>query len=454
MSGLELLKAVRGEKIFAQLPFIMITAEADRARVAEAIASGVTDLLVKPYTTAQLIDRIAKAMHWKSPGTQPIVPPPPASSQKAEVKYRPTILVVDDTPDNLHLLATLFKDEYRVRVADRGSKALEICCSDTPPDLVLLDVMMPEMDGFEVARRLCEHPNAEMIPVVFVTALNTDSARLKGLQLGAIDFVTKPIDPDVLKLRVRNLLRYVSLHKQLQANYDTMMELERLREYVEQMTRQDFKGPLTKIIELAEGTPATRTHPQPEQTEPMQVIASLALQLMHQVNVSSELHKIETHRFELKAQAVPIGDLLQNIVDTERNAFASKNVDVRLRINSAQEGKPVMALGDPTFCYSIFHNLVQNACEAAPSGTAVIVAVSDDDDALHILINNQGVIPNSIRERFFDKFVTHGKADGTGLGTYLAKRLVEAQNGSISMTTSDTDHLTTLHVHLPRASST
>jgi len=243
MSGLELLKAVRGEKIFAQLPFIMITAEADRARVAEAIASGVTDLLVKPYTTAQLIDRIAKAMHWKSPGTQPIVPPPPASSQKAEVKYRPTILVVDDTPDNLHLLATLFKDEYRVRVADRGSKALEICCSDTPPDLVLLDVMMPEMDGFEVARRLCEHPNAEMIPVVFVTALNTDSARLKGLQLGAIDFVTKPIDPDVLKLRVRNLLRYVSLHKQLQANYDTMMELERLREYVEQMTRQDFKGP-------------------------------------------------------------------------------------------------------------------------------------------------------------------------------------------------------------------
>lgn len=96
---------------------------------------------------------------------------------------RPTVLVVDDTPDNLHLLSQLFKDEYKVKVAFSGEKALTICHSDPPPDLVLLDIMMPEMDGFEVAQRMREHPSSQHIPVIFVTAM-TDSDALEGSVYG------------------------------------------------------------------------------------------------------------------------------------------------------------------------------------------------------------------------------------------------------------------------------
>ena len=102
-----------------------------------------------------------------------------------------------------------------------------------------------------------EHPCSEHIPVIFVTAMTGEDARLKGLELGAVDFVTKPIDPDVLKPRVRNFMRYVELHKQLQADYDCDAGAARLREDVEHITRHDMKGPLGRRDRP--GTDAWRT---------------------------------------------------------------------------------------------------------------------------------------------------------------------------------------------------
>jgi two-component system sensor histidine kinase/response regulator len=130
--------------------------------------------------------------------------------------------------------------------------ALEMCQSSNPPDLVLLDIMMPGMDGFEVARRMREHPASQTIPVIFVTAMTDKASSLRGFELGAVDFVTKPIDPDVLKPRVRNFMRYVALRKQMQFAYDSALELARLHEDVEQMTRHDLKGPLAGVIGLAQ----------------------------------------------------------------------------------------------------------------------------------------------------------------------------------------------------------
>ncbi|TAN69051.1 MAG: response regulator [Methylobacter sp.] len=262
MSGLDLLKAVRADEKLSRLPFILMIYEAERQRIKEAIASGVSDLLVNPYTTAHLITRVEKALTFRprsSPTVRaapmaaqvqaapPVVPPEPASPS-ARKSVRPTILIVDDMADNLLLLSDLFKDEYRVRVAHTGEKALAICQSNTPPDLVLLDIMMPGMDGFEVARCMREHTSSETIPVIFVTSVTGYGARRKGLELGAVDFVTKPIDPYVLKPRVRNFMRYVERHKKLQAEYDAMLELARQHENIELISLDDMKGPLGTTI--------------------------------------------------------------------------------------------------------------------------------------------------------------------------------------------------------------
>ena len=459
MTGLELLTAVRSDEKLSRLPFIMITAEAERHRIEEAIACGVSDLLVKPYTADRLAAHIEKAL-MSQPRLGSFVDSAPASAPQvlavdpvadgAKESLRPTILVVDDTPDNLLLLSHLFKDEYRVRVAHSGEKALDICQSNDPPDLVLLDIMMPDMDGFEVARRMREHPTSVTIPVIFVTAMTGEDARFKGMQLGAVDFVTKPINPDVLKPRVRNFMRYVELHKQLQASYDSMLELARLREDVENITRHDMKGPLAGVIGLVQAL-ADDDATNRKQAEQLRMIEETTLQVLDMINLSSELFKIETGRFKLNAEPIRIGDILRRIVDISRATFAEKRLIIAVDTDVQVGEEMPRALGDAMFCYSLFQNLIKNACEAAPENSQVAVTLKDETP-LRIMIRNTGAVPAEIREPFFDKFVTHGKQGGTGLGTYSARLLAEAQNGTVSLEVSDPSNHTTVTVTLPRYS--
>ena len=119
---------------------------------------------------------------------------------------KPTILVVDDTPDNLTLVSNLLKKDYRVRVAISGEKALKIALSEVPPDLILLDVMMPVMDGYEVCQQLRSNTLTAHIPIIFLTAKSEVEDERKGLSLGASDYITKPISPPILEARVKTHL--------------------------------------------------------------------------------------------------------------------------------------------------------------------------------------------------------------------------------------------------------
>ncbi|MGE5503800.1 MAG: two-component system response regulator [Actinomycetota bacterium] len=120
---------------------------------------------------------------------------------------RPVVLVVDDTPDNLKLMSGLLKDLYRVKIANGGEKALAIAASDTPPDLILLDIMMPGMDGYEVCRRLKADRATRDIPVVFLTAMTATEDEEMGLKVGAVDYITKPISPPIVLARVETHLK-------------------------------------------------------------------------------------------------------------------------------------------------------------------------------------------------------------------------------------------------------
>jgi len=119
---------------------------------------------------------------------------------------RHTVLVVDDTPDNLYLMKTLLKDHYRVKVANTGRQAIAITASDSPPDLILLDIMMPEMDGYEVCQQLKKSPTTKDIPVIFLTSRSDVEDEEKGLELGAVDYITKPISPSIVLARVKTHL--------------------------------------------------------------------------------------------------------------------------------------------------------------------------------------------------------------------------------------------------------
>lgn len=122
-----------------------------------------------------------------------------------------TILVVDDTPDELALMSNLLKGDYTVKIANGGEKALKIAASDSPPDLILLDIMMSGMDGYEVCRRLKHNQKTMNIPVIFITAKFAENDELKGLELGAVDYIIKPINPHIVMARVKNHLALNSM---------------------------------------------------------------------------------------------------------------------------------------------------------------------------------------------------------------------------------------------------
>jgi sigma-B regulation protein RsbU (phosphoserine phosphatase) len=127
---------------------------------------------------------------------------------------KPSILVVDDTPANLTLMTGLLQDDYQVRAATSGEKALKIACSENPPDLILLDIMMPEMDGHEVCRRLKADEKTQDIPIIFLTAMSEAEDEEKGLKLGAVDYITKPVSPPIALARIYT---HITMHRQKKA---------------------------------------------------------------------------------------------------------------------------------------------------------------------------------------------------------------------------------------------
>jgi CheY-like chemotaxis protein len=458
MNGLEFLKAVRADARFERLPFLMITAETERKRIQDVIAAGVSGLLVKPYNASSLRERLelllrrnaAPAPAATSTSVLAAVTGGALGSEGPEPSSLPStrILVVDDNATSRAVLSRLFADDYEVATAHGGQEALDRCKTGPLPDLVLMDVQMPDLDGFEVVRRLREQPLTAAMPVMFVTGDASDESRNRGLELGAVDFVVKTSPPRLLRQRVRNFLRIIEMRKQLQSEYDAMLENARLREEVENLSRHDLKGSLSGIVGMVNSLAAEDDMPR-KHAEKLRLVSETAQQALTSVNLSGELYKIETGRFKLDPRPVPIGHMLRRMAELSRVAFAEKALSIVVDVDVPVGQELPQAEADEALCHSLFQNLLKNACEAAPARTQVTITLKDESP-LRVAIQNRGVVPHDIREQFFDKFVTSGKAAGSGLGTYSARLLATSQKGRIAMDTDDAHNLTTLTVWLPR----
>jgi two-component system, sensor histidine kinase and response regulator len=307
---------------------------------------------------------------------------------------------------------------------------------------------MPGMDGFELARQLRAHPNCEHLPIIFVTAMDDVPAQRRGLSLGAVDFITKPVDPEILKLRITNFARVIQRQKERQLEYDEMLANARLREDVDRMLRHDLRGPLAGVAGLAQLL-ATAPELPPRHVELARLIERSSLQALDSITLSAELFKIETGHFTRRTTAVALDPLLQQVAALAQASFASKELLV-LCDTSAAPG--ACTVGDPLLYNAVFHNLLKNACEAAPPLSTVQLRLLDAQPPT-VSVENRGTVPPAMRDRLFTKYAS-SKADGTGLGTYSAKLLLEAQGGHIELQTSDEQDQTVVTVTLPPAVAT
>ncbi len=157
------------------------------------------------------------------------------------------ILIVDDTPENIQVLRGLLENEYKLFAAKNGVKAIKLA-STKQPDLILLDIMMPEMDGYEVCQALKSDELTQDIPIIFVTAMGEVKDEQKGLDMGAVDYITKPITPPILLSRVRTHLELKDKRDALIEKLEMEKALTKSKEDIERITRHDLKTPLNSII--------------------------------------------------------------------------------------------------------------------------------------------------------------------------------------------------------------
>lgn len=448
MNGMELLRVIRKTPAWRSIPFMMVTAESDRTLVSEAIQEGVTQFLIKPFTYADLQYRVNKITNQvKHAGPAEIVPTAEVAHETPNEAFghdfgSATILLVGDLSSD-RAVATTIGRLHNVQSAANGEQALEMIHIQATPDLVLMEVALPDTSGYEVCRQLKSDPSTAAIPVIFLTAQATSKEITRGFKAGCVDYITKPADPTVLQARIATHIEIRHAKEDLRNHIDALLENARLREDVERMTRHDIKSPLSAIISTADALlqngPWTK-----HVAGALETMRDAGFDALNMVNRTLDLYKMETGAYHFEPASVNLIKLAKRVVRELQSEADQKQVRLSLRPASN-----CVCLGEESLCLSLLRNLLKNAVEASPPGDTVHIMVNRKAK-INLMIHNKGTIPENLRDTFFDKYTTANKAQGTGLGTYSAKLMTEVQGGKIRFM-SNHKQGTVLHVALEPA---
>lgn len=364
-----------------------------------------------------------------------------------------SVLIVDDVPGNIRVLADCLRGEHTIHVATRGVDALERAAR-LLPDIILLDVVMPDMDGYAVCRQLKASPATADIPVIFVTACFSPEDEAQGLSLGAVDYVVKPASPSVVRARVKNHLELRAAREELARQNAALLEAAKLREDVDHILRHDLKAPLNGIISLPQII-LEEGNLSDGQAMLLKLIEENGYKMLSMINHSLDLFKLERGVYVLCPEPVELLTLLRRLMTEFASLIGPKKLSLRLTVNGVEPDAQatVEVSGERLLLYSMLANCLKNALEASPDDGTVEIAVRTGE-ATVIAITNHGAVPTGVRTTFFKKFTTEGKSGGTGLGAYSAKLIAGAHGGFIRMETSDETDTTTVSIALPRRPGT
>ncbi len=359
------------------------------------------------------------------------------------------VLVVDDDERNRLLLGDLLASRgYRILTAENGEEALRLV-KEEDPDVVLLDIMMPGVDGIEVCRRIRRNEETALLPVIMVTALAEREPRVRSIEAGADDFLTKPIDPAEVVLRVRNAAHRKHLMTALRRSIEEQKRLEQLRNDLVHMLVHDLRSPLTgmlaflDLLESSELSEATRND--------VRTIKTAARNLTEMISAILDVSRLESGRMPLNRESCDPKDLIQKAVQRLGRGLSGAGVTVEV-------GPGVTSVEcDRQLVERVIINLLANALKYTPKDTSVIVRALPAEDGLRIEVEDTGPgVPPDMQERIFDKFAQvetrrKGRAPySTGLGLTFCKLAVEAHGGRIGVD-SQVGHGSTFWFVLPTA---
>lgn len=341
------------------------------------------------------------------------------------------ILLVDDQPESIHVVKAALDKHFVLKIATRGDLALKVAASGGI-DLILLDVVMPGMDGYEVCRRLKEDVQTQDVPIIFLTSKDNQEDEIIGLALGADDFIRKPSNPAIVLLRCINIVTYQRTKNELAQRNQELQQSLIVRENIERLSQHDLKGPLTGIIGvpqiLLEADNLTEG-----QKSILKMMEKSGYAMLEMINRSLDLFKMENGSYLLNPERFDLKEILERIAADLKRSASAKGMMIQI---THADGGSFEVVGEKMLCYPMFFNLILNAIEASNRDDIISIYLSSTASGKIIRITNSGEVPQAIRERFFDKYVTSGKKNGTGLGTYSAWLSAKTQNGTIDLDSS------------------
>ncbi len=370
-----------------------------------------------------------------------------------------TVLIVDDMSINIQILSGFLKTDYHIKVASTGKKALEVVASPNPPDLILLDVVMPEVNGFEICRRLKNDEKTKEIPVIFITVLADVENKVKGFTAGGADYVTKPFQREEVLARVQTHLKIKEQNSRLQQQ---AAELNHARNIAEQANKakseflanvsHEIRTPMNAILGFSEIL--LKETENPVHRHRLQNIRSAGKVLTALIDDILDLSKVEAGKLEICSEPMNFRDILNEINQLFSHKFREKGLYFK---TSVSEDIPDMLILDELRIRQILINLVGNAIKFTHRGYVEVRVRGQRSEVrgqsprleprtsnpepltLIIEVRDTGIgIPDDYREKIFESFCQQNgqisrQYGGTGLGLTITRKLAELMNGEVSV---------------------
>lgn len=347
---------------------------------------------------------------------------------------RPIVLVVDDVPENLQTIGIhLDNAGYDTAFASSGYEALHVL-EAMEPDLILLDVSMPVMDGFEVCKRIKNMEKTANIPVIFLTA-HTDTERVvEGLTLGAVDYVTKPFHTHELLMRVKTHITLYRAYETVKIQNERLQVLNQEKNNMLSIAAHDLKNPMQAIVLAVD---LMQVLAQKKNFEGIQYHADKVRIMIDRMLTIVEnwlsLHSYEINKLNIKNEQIDLVKIIESTADSYTGKATAKNIELSVTVNC----KEAFIIGDESYLEEVFDNIISNAVKYSPLGGNVLVKVYDKGDNFIVSVadTGQGIAADEYDKLFkkFSKLSTKPTAgeSSSGLGLAIVKHLVEAMNGVV-----------------------
>ncbi|MEQ8171469.1 MAG: hybrid sensor histidine kinase/response regulator [Candidatus Eremiobacterota bacterium] len=355
------------------------------------------------------------------------------NKEKQEI---PLVLIVDDVPKNIQLLGNILNNEgYDIIIAENGKEALERI-SDVLPDIILLDIMMPEMDGYETCKRLKENDRTRDIPVIFLTAKTEMEDIVKGFNAGSVDYVTKPFNSTELMARVKTHITLKKLFDKEKEYVKELKELNKLKNKLLGIAAHDIRSPIATMqmnIEfLLNILMENLTEEQIDILQDTQYLVNYMNRLLSDI---LDITVIEAGKLTLDMQKQDYMDFLTYNIKMNRILSDKKNI----KINFIYENNLPEILFDRDKMTQVMNNLISNAVKFSNRNTTITIEVKMKDNYILTEVIDQGQgIPAAELSKLFREFQRvsvkpTGNETSTGLGLAITKKIVEGHNGIIGV---------------------